>query len=59
MAVVDLTSLGRLDRISNTLFFFFRGAFMKFGGEYYYECLGKVPGVNDIVPGLVIKQEEG
>lgn len=34
---------------------------MKFIGEYCYECLFKVSGVNDndMVPGLVIKQEEG
>lgn len=32
---------------------------MKFIGEYCYECLFEVPGVNDMVPGLVIKQEEG
>lgn len=63
MAVVDLRSW-ELDSISNKLFFFFflfRGAFMNFVGEYCYECLFKVPGVNDndMVPGLVIRQEEG
>lgn len=44
--VVDLRSW-ELDRISNKLFlffFFFRGAFIRFIGEYYYECLFKVAG---------------
>lgn len=32
---------------------------MKFIGNYYLGCLVKAAGVNDMVPGLVIKQEEG
>lgn len=59
---VHLEAERGLDSISNTLFLFlfsfFRGAFMRFGGEYCYECLFKVSGVNNMVPGLVIKQEE-
>lgn len=37
----------------------FSGAFIRFGGEYCYECLFKIPGANDLVPELVTKQEEG